>query len=347
MPSCLKKIVSRYNRNMPPRKKTTEEEEKPKVKRERVSKKHAVVAVVTQNGIQGMFTPEIRRPLIACLPIHSNEVQFYDQPPKYDPNPPNNPVAYEESMTNPFSEENVYESNINTVEFDKPTPIFEKEKEKKEKNKVVSVEQVVETVYPQQEYGPKTLLVTFSGSKDTKSLPMSTGVACFWCCETFNSRPCVIPMNITDDVWNVYGNFCTPNCASAYLLSDLLDTHVRWERLALLFRLYGKYCGGNIYPAPPRECLERFGGAITNQKFRAICEERKIRTDIHLPPMVSILASMDTKPIDFYETSLRNTTTVVQAPQVVDSTLKLKRQKPLKDRESTLDMCLNIKIKGT
>ena len=80
---------------MPPRKKTASEnvEEQPKVKRERVSKKHAVVAVVTQNGIQGMFTPEIRRPLIACLPIHSNEVQFYDQPPKYDPNPPNNPVA--------------------------------------------------------------------------------------------------------------------------------------------------------------------------------------------------------------------------------------------------------------
>ena len=42
---------------MPPRKKTASEtvEEQPKVKRERVSKKHAVVAVVTQNGIQGML----------------------------------------------------------------------------------------------------------------------------------------------------------------------------------------------------------------------------------------------------------------------------------------------------
>ena len=74
-----------------------------KQKRERKSSKHPVVAVVSQNGIQGIFQPEIRRPLIAHLPITSNEVKFYNQPLHYDPNPPTKPEAYDANMTNPFA----------------------------------------------------------------------------------------------------------------------------------------------------------------------------------------------------------------------------------------------------
>ncbi len=55
---------------------------------------------------------------------------------------------------------------------------------------------------------------------------------------------------------------------------------------------------------------------------------------------------MDTKPIDFYETSLRNTVATTPVINHVDTGLKLKRNKPLKDRESTLDACLNIKVKS-
>jgi hypothetical protein len=85
---------------------------------------------------------------------------------------------------------------------------------------------------------------------------------------------------------------------------------------------------------------------MKTEQFRKICEERKIRVDVHLPPMVSILASMDTKPIDFYETSLRNTVATIPVINQVDTGLKLKRTKPLKDRESTLDACLNIRMKS-
>ena len=67
--------------------------------------------------------------------------------------------------------------------------------------------------------------------------------------------------------------------------------------------------------------------------------------------MVSILASMDTKPIDFYETSIRsNYLPQYTAPKTQEeqspSQLKLKRTKPLKAIESTIDACLNITIMG-
>jgi hypothetical protein len=138
----------------------------------------------------------------------------------------------------------------------------------------------------------------------------------------------------------------------AYLLSEILDTHTRWERIALLNRLYGSQCNGRVYPAPSRESLQRFGGPISTEEYRAMCDSQRIRVDIHLPPMVSILASMDTKPIDFYETPLRNTfasPNSLPAVRLADEpagALKLRRNKPLKDKESTLDSCLNIMVRN-
>jgi hypothetical protein len=328
--------------------------QKPRAKRTKVSK-HQVVAVVSQDGIQGTFTNDQRRPLIAHLPIHSAEVQFFDQGPQYDPNPPCVPVAYEDAMTNPFMEMNSFdtggqtenitvnnESTVNEVSVEEQsTPVSHK----KQAAVVQPSSHVTHSANTSIEYGPSTLLVRYGSSKDTKELPKTTDVACFWCCETFSGRPCVIPTFVNGDVWNVYGNFCTPQCSSAYLLSELLDTHVRWERIALLHRLYASFCGGRIYPAPHRETLERFGGPLPTATFRQICEERKIRADVHLPPMVSILASMDTKPIDFYETSIRNTVSNPPVHHNSDGSLKFKRSKPLKDPKSTLDACLNIQFR--
>jgi hypothetical protein len=352
---------------MPPRKKNVvleipsspaedgpEVPEQPKGKAKRESKKstkHKVVAVVTPDGIQGSFQSELRRPLIAHLPIHSNDIQFHDQPFVYDPRPPPaNVEAFNQGDVDPFSEEATYE----------PAPKQESDEqsiEKKDSIKETSI-RVEEKVSPQnhtiqvsrKEYGPTTLLVQFANTKHTQELPAETDLACFWCCDSFKGRPCVIPLRIVDSVWHVYGNFCTPQCCMAYLLSELLDTHTRWERISLLNRLYRMNTNGRIYPAPSRESLQRFGGPIVIEDFRALCQSQRVRVDIHLPPMVSILASMDTKPIDFYETPLRNTfASPYQYAPIKQSDeyqpLKLKRSKPLKDKESTLDACLNITMK--
>jgi hypothetical protein len=63
--------------------------------------------------------------------------------------------------------------------------------------------------------------------------------------------------------------------------------------------------------------------------------------------MVSILATMDTKPIDFYDSSLTKNVldTVNERLQKADEGLRLRRTKPLKAWESTLDACINFRIK--
>lgn len=328
---------------MPPRKKVKSEEEvkdKVETKKEKKVSKHKVVAIITPEGIQGNFQSDVKRPLIAHLPIHSSEVQFHDQPFIYDPRPPGPFEAFDASEIDPFAEQSTFEALPKEGIVENTVEVVESiQKEEPKKNTVVSSHS------NRKEYGPTSLLVQYSSTKHTQQLPDFTDLACFWCCDTFQGRPCVIPLKIVDGVWNVYGNFCTPQCCMSYLLSETIDTHTRWERIALLNRLYGGSTCGRIYPAPNRECLQRFGGPISLQEFREISESQRIRVDIQLPPMVSILASMDTKPIDFYETSLRNTAAnpYVNTRTTEESqSLKLKRSKPLKDKESTLDSCLQI-----
>jgi hypothetical protein len=353
---------------MPPRKKAVEIQEPSspiettvgapvKAKREKKSSKYNVVAVITPEGIQGTFQNDTRRPLIASLPIHTSDIQFHDQPFIYDPTPPGQYDAFNANVSDPFAAESTYEpapAEIvqhesvfmanQTVHFDCPSSVSTSIQP------VHPIQSTPASAHVRKEYGPTTLLVQFETMKLSKELPSETNLACFWCCESFAGRPCIIPTHITDKTWYVYGNFCTPQCCMAYLLSEILDTHTRWERIALLNRLYGAQTNGRIYPAPSRESLQRFGGPIPIEDFREMCEKQRTRVDIHMPPMVSILASMDTKPIDFYETPLRNTFTSPHQPPLMRANeeptgLKLRRSKPLKDKDNTLDSCLHITVK--
>jgi hypothetical protein len=86
-----------------------------------------------------------------------------------------------------------------------------------------------------------------------------------------------------------------------------------------------------------------FGGPMSIETFRATVAAGQVRVDMHMPPMVSILGSIDTKPIDFFDTSMKNTV-VGPAEKVQEEGLRLRRSKPLKERESTLDTVMNIQI---
>jgi hypothetical protein len=94
-----------------------------------------------------------------------------------------------------------------------------------------------------------------------------------------------------------------------------------------------------------------FGGVYTYEKYRELIQTGSLRVDIHKPPMLSILGVLDTKPIDFYDSSLQNTLTQgfsmdrFKAWSEQGGALRLKRSKPLKDKESTLDACIQIRVK--
>ena len=321
---------------------TTIQEEKPAKKTSR-KKQFPVVAVITPDGIEGNLLPEARRPLVVHLAIQSKDVSLNDMPITYDPHPPVEAQPYDINADNPFYDEVEQFSEINSTEA--------KVVEKSIESAVIINKETNTSTKPEIEidyYNLKsTLLVQFSDSSEIKTLPDRSDVACFWCCHSFTNRPVILPVRDTGEYLQVTGNFCSPECACAYLFDIKQDSHTRWEQLALLYRVYGEICEGKIHPAPSRQVLKLFGGNLSIQEYRGLIRSHKVRVDIHLPPMVSILATMDTKPIDFYDASITKNVseTVKERLQKAEEVLRLRRTKPLKAWESTLDACLNLKIK--
>ena len=319
-------------------------------KKARVSKRAAkakavpVVAVISPDGqIHGTFSPEPRRPLIVHLPFRSTEVTFKDGPLAYDPTPPSNPQAYDAAADDLYvSNSEILNSADDQPIADTPFPATIRESEV-----VVASSTQAPVVEEKQIKAFRTIdiMIDYRVANETMSVPESTTTACYWCCGQFDGRPVVLPTEEETGIYTVYGNFCTLPCGLSYLLQEHIDPQVRWERQALYHRMYKQFM--NIQPAPPRESLIMFGGALSHEQYRDIISKQKLRVDYNNPPVVSILATLDTKPIDFYETSLRNTTTGtgVDIMKPVEPGLRLKRSKPLKDKDSTLDAVMNLHVK--
>jgi len=319
------------------------------VKKSRSSKKTPpVVAIVTPAGIQGSFLSE-QRPLIAHLPVSSNSIEF-ESTNLVKPQE----SAHENVLDGPSAFDNREFSYLDGVpegegvQSDNVLPL-------EESNETKIVPAAAHQGYPAcklpSNYSEK-LMVLFQDSNRYMKLPDKTEIACFWCCHGFQGVPCAIPSHILDEVWHMYGNFCSPECASAYLFKEKVDTHIQWERYALLNSLYAEDAGvaagapQGIRPAPPREVLRMFGGSMDISEYRAIVHEKKLRVDVLTPPMVSIIQTMDTKPIDFYDQNLKNVFIrndihhKYNAPGAQG--LRLRRSKPVKSKESTVEWAMQI-----
>ena len=313
--------------------------------KKRGKKQPKIVAVVTPDGIQGTFQSEPRRPLIAHLQVNPSTINFFNGSLHYDPAPPTQPQPYEPGFDNYFTtlQENVETKNETKEEVQEQT-------QEQEEHQIVSAPpQTTQSNDPALPmYSNHDLMVQFRETTTSKKLPTSTDIACFWCSHVFEGRPCIIPEREEGGVYRVYGNFCCPECAVAFLLEESLDSTTRWERMALLHRIYGPFYNyKRIFPAPARSSLKLFGGPMSIQSYRNTMRERKVRVDVQIPPMMSILGSLDTKPIDFYDSSLRTTFSPLLQESLpkAEENLRLKRSKPLKDKESTLDSVMNIQIR--
>ena len=319
-------------------------------------KQFPIIAVITPEGIEGNLLPEIKRPLIVHLPIQSRDVMENDLLMKYDPNPPSDAQPYDMNADNPFYDEveHIPDLTATTTVTATVTPVPPRDvKTGVDTNTERSAESHGHTSTASQAptvdfYGLKsTLLVQYKESSDVRTIPETSDVACFWCCHTFTNRPVVRPVRDTGEYLIVEGNFCCPECNLADLFESRRDFHTLWEQVALLYRVYGETCQGKMYPAPPKNILKLFGGTLSIDEYRDMLRSHKVRVDVHLPPMVSILATMDTKPIDFYDSGLTKAVseTVKERLQKAEEVLRLRRTKPLKAWESTLDACLNLKIR--
>lgn len=330
----------------------------------RVKKTAQIVAVVTPNGVEGLLSTQYR-PLIAHLPVHTNQLSFTEKTGlfKYDPNVPD-PMPFDQQDDNLsyLNQDNkLVTVETHPVAFNEiiANEAIQTDEDAEDEDQVaVTIKKIVNDVEIHQNtqvrnsslpvYYQEKLMVQYQDSNRVQTLPNKTDIHCFWDCHAFHGAPCVIPISEAGGIWKVYGNFCSPACAVSYLFSQRMDAQQQWERYACLNRMYPASTLSavqGIQAAPPRETLRVFGGSLDISEFRAIVAEKRLRIDILTPPMVSIIQTMDTKPIDFYEASLKNTFIPADGERLQKSGaqgLRLRRSKPIKEKETTLEYCMGI-----
>lgn len=102
--------------------------------------------------------------------------------------------------------------------------------------------------------------------------------ACFWCTYEFDNLPIYIPKYVINGNYNVYGCFCSPECATAHLMEENIDNSARFERYHLLNHIYSKIYDykKNIKPAPnPFYTLDKYYGNLNIMEYRKLlCNDR-------------------------------------------------------------------------
>jgi hypothetical protein len=125
--------------------------------------------------------------------------------------------------------------------------------------------------------------------------------ACFWCTYDFDSPPIYIPKFYIRESYHVYGCFCSPECGAAFLMSENIDSSVKFERYYLLNYIYSKIYDykKNIKPAPnPHHLLDKFYGNMTIQEYRSLFKNERLFLIVE-KPLTRILPELHEDNDDF------------------------------------------------
>jgi hypothetical protein len=196
---------------------------------------------------------------------------------KYTPNVVKNVEAYTDDNNNYFALDsgdipdivyNVIESK-ESLEVDETTSEIELDSYKKKQKDKRDISKKL-----------KDLEKRFSMNQGDKKS------ACFWCTCDFSTPPIHIPSLYYKEKYDVYGCFCSPECASAHLFKETIDNNSKFERYQLLNYMYGEVYGykKEIKQAPnPFYTLDKFYGSLTIQEYRQLLQYERIILVINKP----------------------------------------------------------------
>jgi hypothetical protein len=154
--------------------------------------------------------------------------------------------------------------------------------------------------------------------------------ACFWDTHDFDTPTIYIPVSATNDSYQVYGCFCSPECAVAFLMNEAIDTTTKFERYHLLNSLYGKLYNysKSIKPAPnPFYLLNKYYGTLSVQEYRSLFKCDQMIYVVN-KPMTHILPELYEDNNDF----------MVNSKIIPNNNLRLKKNFRAKPVPQTLGM---------
>ena len=167
------------------------------------------------------------------------------------------------------------------------------------------------------------------------------GTKCWWCKNKFDTEPVQLPELYFQDKFYCVGHFCSYNCALAYNVDS--NDNV-WKKSSLLNLLYYKTYNEvkDITAAPDWRMLKEFGGDMTLSEFRKSSIINSNEFTMLRPPLETRCNIFEKT----YKISQNVSTSSVYQKLLDDSEeLVLKRSKPLKSSQYSLDKTLLIKKK--
>lgn len=189
------------------------------------------------------------------------------------------------------------------------------------------------------------ILKDFEEKNKNNEWPNTTSIHCYWCCHKFDTPPFGIPVKYIDRKFEVYGCFCSLECAAAYNFDAKDGEHGEiWERNSLI-NFVAKRIGyeKSVKRAPSRLALNIFGGHLNITDFREYCHTSKL-ININFPPMMTLTQQIE----EVNESDITNEFKYIPVDtNRIDrykQQLHLKRTKPINSHENTLDHAMNLKF---
>lgn len=176
---------------------------------------------------------------------------------------------------------------------------------------------------------------------EVNKVKFKNGTKCWWCKHNFDNPSVGLPELYFGDKFYCIGNFCSFNCALSYNI-DCNDNV--WKKTSLLNLLYYKTYGLNekIICAPDWRQLKDFGGNLSISKFRSNSLVNNSEYTLLHPPLETRMHTFE-KNLKVFKNNTSNS--IYQKLLDESGELVLKRSKPLKSNQYSLDKTLFIKKK--
>lgn len=190
----------------------------------------------------------------------------------------------------------------------------------------------------------KRIYVSMDELVSKTKIPQRTNIHCYWDCHPFNNPPCMIPEKYENNIFTVYGCFCSCECAAAYIMK-YNDYCRAWEQYSLLNTMNNIINNSDVKKkiqlAPPRECLNIFGGYMDIDRFRS--NNNVLHNIINYPMIIVTPQIEETENIEanfskYISNFNKNKET---------SELRLKRNKPLPNHKMSITNCMNAFTKNS
>lgn len=173
--------------------------------------------------------------------------------------------------------------------------------------------------------------------------PEKTDIKCWWCCHNFDNTPVGIPIKIYDNIFYLKGCFCSFNCCLSYVNDN--KTLYKYDNIypnikSLRAKLTNKRLNDPLTPAPPRECLDIFGGELSIEEFRSINDDYIFkRVNYPMKIIVEQIEKINIKP-SVNKIIIKEPQNEINEELINQAQIRISKNKEMKTVSNTLDKFL-------